>query len=78
MERADSKSVLRFAIRCSIFELQEKNTFLVTDRHDKIIYIDYHGMFFHRITELEDELRNNQENLLQTRETFKVFLANSL
>ena len=31
-----------------------------------------------RISELEDELRNNQENLLQTRESFMVRLKADL
>ena len=40
MKRADSESVLRFATRRSVFELQWTNTFLLTDRPDKITYID--------------------------------------
>ena len=40
MKRADSESVLRFAIRRSVVELQGGKHILLTDRHDKIIYID--------------------------------------
>ena len=42
MKHADSESVLRFAIRRSVFELQVwgTNIFLLTDRHDKILSID--------------------------------------
>ena len=39
LKRADSEPVLRFAIRCSVVELHGDKYFLLTDRHDKIIFI---------------------------------------